>query len=557
MFLSLGAAQDDKSYHASSFNVDIVAQHDGSLDVTETVTFNFVGGPFTFVFRELPTDHTDGITGITAGVDGARWSQGTAAGQVEISGRDPIRITWHLPPTSNATQTFDLSYRVLGVARQTENADVLAWQALPDEYDYTIDSSRITLSFPAGAELLETPEITAGSAELAVEGNQIVATMQDLEENDPLVLQLRFSPGTLISAPPNWQVQQAAQLAQQNRFAWVWTSLAALIGAGGILAIVTRTRSRARPAPKLAGIAYQPHQPPDDLPPAMAGLLHTANGRPGWQHALGTLFDLAGRGILVIEEQPKAAWYQSRDWVIKQVSPAHGLRPHEEQLLEILFTSKSGERQESVNMSQIHHLLSSSRWKWYTESLEAEMKAAGLIDAERLQRGRQLVVTGVILLIIAALAFTLTFLFIRFFGFWPLLPTGAMLVVSLLAIIAGYSLSPLTQEATLPAAQWESFHRYLKDVTKRKAAVSSPNMFEQYLPHAAALGLLAAWTNHFKKEGQARPPAYFRALNMADYESHMGAFVAMTAASSSSGGSAAGAGAAGAGAAGGGASGAG
>jgi hypothetical protein len=304
----------------------------------------------------------------------------------------------------------------------------------------------------------------------------------------------------------------------------------------------------------VTGIVYEP---PDDLPPAMAGLLHTSNGRPGWQHALGTLFELAGRGILIIEEQPKEAWYQSRDWVIKQVNPANDLRPHEGQLLEMLFTTKSGERQESVKMSQLRQLLSSSRWKWYTESLEAEMKAAGLLDAERLQRGRQLVISGVIMLIVAALGFTLTFLFSRFFGFWPLLPVGVLLVVSLVTMLAGYSLSPLTEEATLPAAQWESFYRYLKDVTKRKAAVSSPDMFERYLPHAAAVGLLATWVNYFKKEEQVRPPVYFRALNMADDASYMGAFVAMTAASSSSGGTAAGAGAAGAGAAGGGASGAG
>jgi hypothetical protein len=557
LFFSLGATQDDKSYHASSFNVDIVAQHDGSLDVRETVTFNFAGGPFTFVFRELPTDHTDGITTITAGVDGTVWPEGTAAGQVEISGRDPILITWHLPPTNNTTQTFNLNYRVLGVARQTEEADLLLWQALPDEYDYTIYNSRITLSFPADAELLGTPEVTAGSAEVTVEGNQVVATMQDLEENDPLVLQLRFSPGSLISTPPNWQVQQTAQAAQQSRFAWVWVALSALIVIGGILAIVTRvtrTRSGARAAPKVTGIAYEP---PDDLPPAMAGLLHTSNGRAGWQHALGTLFDLAGRGILIIEEQPKEAWYQSRDWVIKQVNPGRDLRPHEEQLLEMLFTSKSGEWQESVKMSQLHHLLSSSRWKWYTESLEAEMKAAGLLDAEQLQRGRQLVIAGVMMLMTAALGFILVFLFSRFFGFWPLLPVGALLVISLIAIIAGYGLSPLTPAAMVPAAQWESFHRYLKDVTKRKAAVSSPDMFERYLPHAAAIGLLATWANHFKKEEQAQPPAYFHALNMADNASYMGAFVAMTAASSSSGGAAAGAGAAGAGAAGGGASGAG
>ena len=104
------AAQDDRSYSADRFDVDVAAQTDRSLVVEETVTFRFVGGPFSFVFRELPTDHTDGITDIVAGVDGVPWPQGTGPGQVEIEGNNPIVVTWHLSPTSDTVQNFTLSY---------------------------------------------------------------------------------------------------------------------------------------------------------------------------------------------------------------------------------------------------------------------------------------------------------------------------------------------------------------------------------------------------------------------------------------------------------------
>ena len=58
------AAQDDKTYSADRFDVDMIVQEDRSLFVEENVAFRFVGGPFSFVFRELPTDHTDGIVDI-------------------------------------------------------------------------------------------------------------------------------------------------------------------------------------------------------------------------------------------------------------------------------------------------------------------------------------------------------------------------------------------------------------------------------------------------------------------------------------------------------------
>ena len=111
------AAQDDRTYRADRFDVEATAQPDRSLLVEEAVTFRFTGGPFSFVFRELPTDHTDGIIDIVAGVDGIPWPQGNGPGQVEISGQNPIEVTWHLPPTSDTAQTFTLSYRMLGVVR--------------------------------------------------------------------------------------------------------------------------------------------------------------------------------------------------------------------------------------------------------------------------------------------------------------------------------------------------------------------------------------------------------------------------------------------------------
>ena len=43
-----------KDYTAERFDASIVVREGGSLIVTETVTFKFVGGPFTYVFRRHP-----------------------------------------------------------------------------------------------------------------------------------------------------------------------------------------------------------------------------------------------------------------------------------------------------------------------------------------------------------------------------------------------------------------------------------------------------------------------------------------------------------------------
>ena len=45
-----------KEYSADRFDASIAVQEGGSLIVTKTVTFKFVGGPFTYVFRDIPTN---------------------------------------------------------------------------------------------------------------------------------------------------------------------------------------------------------------------------------------------------------------------------------------------------------------------------------------------------------------------------------------------------------------------------------------------------------------------------------------------------------------------
>ena len=109
------------------------------------------------------------------------------------------------------------------------------------------------------------------------------------------------------------------------------------------------------------------------------------------------------------------------------------------------------------------------------------------------------------------------------------------------------------------AVSWSKYNNYLKEVSKGKQAIDSPTMFDKHLPYVAAFGLLHQWAKQFEKEEWTEMPGYFHVLPTTTGNQAMVAFVAMTAATSSSGGSAAGAGAgaAGAGAAGGGASGAG
>src|SRR5919106_4784496 len=137
-----------KTYRAERFDIQIDLEGNGSAVITETVEFRFEGDPFTFAFREISATETDGLTFLDASMDGVPMSQGTEAGQVEVEAGDPLKVTWHFAPTSDAAHVFVVRYRAEGVIRKGDR-DTFIWRAIPEEHDYSIDRSTITLTYPS------------------------------------------------------------------------------------------------------------------------------------------------------------------------------------------------------------------------------------------------------------------------------------------------------------------------------------------------------------------------------------------------------------------------
>jgi hypothetical protein len=562
LVFGLAASQAGKSYRAERFDVTVEVMEGGSLSVVESVVFDFQGGPFTFVFRELPTDFTDGVVDIVASVDGRVLPEGAGPGQVEIERANPIRVTWHMEPISDTAREFELAYTMLGVIRREQNADLLWWQALPVEHEYTIVRSAVVVAYPPAWPLANEPSVVEGQATVALEPGHVRFGSGVLLANESMLISVPFRSGAVLEGPPAWQAQRQAaatqralEKTQQDGRAWIWFALGGLVLVGGSVLLFRAVRSYRRTEEKRPGLAYDP---PSDLPPAMAGALRGDSAAVAWQQALGTLFDLAGRGCVTIEQLPKRRW-MGHDFLIRREAGPNRLRPHEISLMELLLGDRKGRIKDAVKVSSLSKMVTSKRWKGYTESVEEEMAAAGLVDPTRKKaRGRIMSLALVPMALILAVAVILILLH-GAFGWWPLVLAGALLIMAILWLIGGAGISVLSDDGARLAADWQPFYRYLKDVSRGKAAPANEDEFETYLPYAAAFGLVHAWAKRFEKRGWKETPAYFRPLSGAGQTS-MVAFVAMTAATSSSGGaastSAAGAGAAG-GAAGGGASGAG
>ena len=539
--LSVGAA---KSYSAERFDVDWTLTEGGILEVVETFVFKFEGGPFTYVYRNLPTDYSDGIWDIEAGLDGQPLPEGSQAGQVEIDWANPIQVTWHLPPTTDATHAFQLKYRIAGVIRSEANADLFWWNALPTEYEYGIPSTTVRLTYPAGLQPSGPPEVRRGTARVTQDAGKVIWSARDLKPNTPLTLALPFPSGSLIDTPPAWQARaESARKAMPGFLAG-----AAALLAGGIATLWALWARGRRPETALSPTALRSSVLPDRASPAVAGALVTAGAKPGAAQALGALFGLAQRGILVIEESREKRWYRPHEFIVRLVDPApHDLRPHEKGLLDLLFTSKTGPT-DTVKLSEAGTRLT-SKLSRFSQPLMEELLAFRLIDPERQAIAKRFMLIGVALLFMMIPLGALGVVLMPRAGGWPFLLVAVVFLLGLVAFILAGSYSPLSDEGERQAARWRGFQEYLKDVVKGREPAWDLALFDSYLPYAAAFGLAEGWAKAFQKRGGAEIPTWFRAVTDAG-DGGVASFVAMTSAAHSAGAS--GTGGAGAGGAGGG-----
>lgn len=545
--LFVSPVQAAKSYYAERFDVQIDIQENGSAIVTETVEFHFSGDPFTFAFREISADNTDGVTFLDASMDGAALPQGRGSGQVEVEAGDRLKVTWHFPPTSDAARVFTVRYRVEGIIRK-DDADVLMWRAIPEEHDYSINKSTILLTYPSELTPLEQPTLD-WNYDSTFEAGRVVLTASGLAEDEDLILTARFPLNSLTQSAPQWQVRQERSAAATQR------ALPFGIGAGiltlilGGLGLLTYARANTRELSISPVVSTA--SPPSDVSPAIVGKL------TGQHHTfMGTIFDLAQRGALEVREENGILG--TKNHVLVRKNHTVSLQPHEKGLLDALF--KSDESQ--VNMNEVATRLA-MKSNLFDEPLKTELIQRGWLDTERENRRAWLTVAGLLMMILSLIVFIVGIVLgvMNASQGSALLPiiaivaglSAGLFILSIPLLIYAGTFSILTPAGEEQAARWKGFAEYIKHVSKGREPVTRPDYFEKYLAYAAVFGLGAGWAKYFQNLGGVPLPIWFHAT--AGSHGDFGAMVAVMSASDTTGASAGGAG--GAGASGGGSSGAG
>jgi uncharacterized protein (TIGR04222 family) len=512
-----------KTYRAERFDVQLNLQSGGEMLITETVVFHFDGGPFTYAFREISANGTDGLTFLEASLDGVTMPQGVGAGQVEVEPGDPLKVTWHFASTSDATHIFVVRYRVAGVV-STGAQDMLRWYLIPSDHGYPIDNVTITLNYPDDVRSLEAPALDR-AFDSAPTDTGVRLTTVGVADDESVILTARFPAGSLVKTAPQWQAQEqeSAAAAARTLPVGLLSGLATLLLGGFGLFAYIRANRRELNLPEQSPLP----NPPADLPPALAGKLTGASA-----NFMGTIFDLAQRGLLEVRED-KGSW-GSKKHILERKAMDIALTPYEQGLLDAVF--KPGEMQ--VSLSEVGTRLA------YKSSqvdlpLEQELTQRGWLDPERKQKRARLVAVGLLVMLIglglligAAIA-TGVFLTSNQIISWITAALaglgGGAFVLSIPLVIYAAAYSQLTPAGEEQKLRWNSFRSYLDQVSHGREPAVRPETFERYLAFAAVFGLGAAWAKTFQNLGGVPLPAWFQSPSGRDGD--FGAMVAVMTAS--------------------------
>ncbi len=541
---AFAAPLNQKSYHAQRFDVLIKILPGGDLLISETVVFQFVGGTFSFAFREIPVEMMDSLEILSVQLDGEDMPFGDQPGQAEITSGNPVKVQWNFGPLSDQVHRFTLNYRVYAHVHQEGDYDTLDWDVLPNSHEYDIENSLVTIEYPEGVTLSQPPWVVRGSADVEQVANQVMLSAVNLGPDDPLQIRLRFPAGSLVPGQPAWLVAESTRAAVQAQMMQAGFSAgigALLVGLLGLLFAFQRLKHQDRDGDTTPPVGVSLVSPPSNLPPALAGMLVSGGRSLQWQHGLGVLFDLARKDAVAFEQREfkLIGKFGVKQFFIVRKNFGAGLRPEEQAYLDALFQGKEMQQGE-IALTQLPAQVQKG-WADLNRMAVEALESAGLSSAQRKDTSRQLGRLG-LWVTLGSVAWILAVFFVLRGLFGPIWFAGflglgiGVLLAGMAIALTGSAFSPLNARGLQQAALWKGFADYLGKVTKGKEPPVRPDYYDVYLPYAAAFGLAEPWTKYFEKRGEVVLPSWFVPLAGMDSSDSMSALVSCVGATSSAGG---------------------
>jgi uncharacterized membrane protein len=538
------AAAQGKSFELPSAYVVADVQPDGSVVVTENITYDF-SGSFEGGYREIPLKDGMSVGDVSVSEDGKEYAPGASA-ELGSSGApgtygttnlgNAYRIVWHYR-ASDESRTFTVRYRLSGLAVAHDDVVDVYWQAWGDEWQEPLGSLEATTVLPGDpgkgdVKVFGHPATVSGKTSLGPDRVSPRLVASDVPAGQFVEMRVVF-PRELLSSTSGARVepgkglhkimdQEAADARSAARQAW-FVRLQPLFGlllvvlALGMMAFVYLRYGR---EPKVDYSERYEREPPTNDPPAVVGAIITQKPSVGSREFTATLFDLIRRGFL--KAQPvsveKGGLWGDKTMTDLRVDLGSGdsasLQTFERSVLKVArrvlsygwanltdFQKRIRYADESTRRANV------SSYESFRKAVKREVEARDLVErGPSAWLGWVAILLGLAgtewfvlsLFVKAADVVSLIVVLIFLIGFSFLVLAIAGWVVRRVFGYAGSALGsvlhPLwvrrTPKGALLHERWQAFRRYLTDFSHmEESPPASLALWEQFLVYGIALGV--------------------------------------------------------------------
>lgn len=489
-----------------SFDALINIHEDSTVTITETIRVISTGDRIQRgIFREFPTTYKDAY-GNRVRVDFEILSverdgkpepyktEGMLNGVKIYFGDEDVFLT-------PGEYTYAFTYQVKRVLGFFAEHDELYWNATGNAWDFPIDQASATIVLPAGVsrDNIKTAGFTGYQGDA---GPDFTASVSEAKASFSTTRSL--APGEGLTVVVGWPKGIVAEPTSSQKLAWFFRDNLGLLLALLSLFLVPLWYIYAwykvgRDPQK--GIIIPRYTPPEGFSPAALRYIR----RMGYDNKVLTsaIISLAVQGRLSIREEDK------KYVLVNTGAPGQG-SPEEDSIHSLLFAQG-----DEITLVNTNHTIVSRAIQSCNKLLSTAYK------------GRYFKANGLWLLpglLLSALLVGLGFIFTlagSYISVWSGLAL-AMVLLTLIGInvLFGFLLKAPTYEGRRLMDEIDGFKLFLEVAEKDYLQWSAPpertpELFEQYLPHALALGVDQQWAEKFAGilaasavDGEYRPAWY-------------------------------------------------
>ncbi len=539
---SSAADAQERSIRIQDYDVLLEVGSDGVLDVAERLTIAFTGS-WNGIVRDLSLQHRTAegrAERLKLRIRQITDSAGNPLRYEEESGGNHTRSfrIW-VPGANDAVRHVVIRYAVSNAIRffyagsEAGELDELYWNVTGNGWDMPIAVARARVVLPRGVQPTQTAVYTgragsrSGDAETRVSGNTVTFTMRrQLEPREGMTIGVGLPPGHIRSRP-------SAATNRLYGIARFWPFALPFIVFG--LAFRSWRRRGRDPQPESIAVQYEPV---DGLSPTEMGTL--VDHRADMRDITATLVDLAVRGYVRIVEARKQKLFGLRSettFRFERVRPSSdwkSLAQHERHYLHAVFDRG----QDTVELEELENKFYRSLPMIRDAVYHSLIKRGYYRERPDKVKSNWFVLAALALILGAGGAALVAS------QMWSWTSLSALIGAAVVSAIVLGVFAAIMPARTVPGARAREaalgFREFLSRVEtdRYQRMITSPELFERYLPHAMAFGVEEKWARAFENIYR-EPPQWYGgtgsgAFNVSDFSSRMSALSSAASSSMSS-----------------------